>query len=246
MSQCIQSVSIPRSGHHFLVKLLRRYFNEGRSDEKRMSYCEYYNCCSARPCQLIGSKDWASVDVHFQKSHDEYLRHPDGRPEPPMSVTKDTKHLIQFRHPIPSTISDYRLVNKRLRKKAEKENMPCPPASTEEQWMSFAKRQLKYRIRFLEKWVLQNPWWDSEQYCLLNYETLVTQPLATLCGVVRFALPNEEVNLDRAQSALAQRPVKAIRNPLDFEFASTLSDLELICSDVWAECEKKLGHLILH
>lgn len=111
--------------------------------------------------------------------------------------------------------------------------------------MSFAKWQLKYRIRFLEKWVLQNPWWNSEQYYLLNYETLVTQPLATLCGVVRFALPNEEVNLDRAQSALAQRPVKAIRNPLDFEFASTFSDLELLCSDVWAECEKKLGHLIL-
>ncbi len=110
--------------------------------------------------------------------------------------------------------------------------------------MSFAKWQLTYRIGFLEKWVLQNPWWDSEQYYLLNYERFVTRPLDTLGEVVRFALPNEEVNLDRAQSALAKRPVKAIRDPLDFEFASTLADLELICSDVWAECEKKLGHLI--
>ena len=51
-------------------------------------------------------------------------------------------------------------------------------------------------------------------------------------------------NPDRAQSALGSRPVKAVRNPMDFEFASTLADLELMCSDVWTECEKKLDHLI--
>ena len=243
MTDYIQSVSMPRSGHHFLVKLLRAYYNDKDRGIRRMRYCEYYNCCSTRPCKLWATEENPCVDVLIQKSHDEYLRRADVHFEPPVRVSSAGKHIIQFRNPLHSTISDFRLEQEQLHAECEKAtdkfSQTCD-LTPEDRWVHFAERQLDYRTRFLKKWVLENPLLDSEHYYPLNYETLLTRPLDTLAEVLRFAKPNEQVSLNRVKAAFVKRPVKKMRNPLDFEFASTLGRLELICSEIWSECIEKL------
>ena len=78
-----------------------------------MSYCEYYHCCKTRPCRLFDPGTAPGVDVYFQNSHDEFLRYADKEIEPPLPVSNLIKHLIQFRYPIPSTISNFRLAQER-------------------------------------------------------------------------------------------------------------------------------------
>ncbi|MGI9466236.1 MAG: hypothetical protein ACR2OA_03845 [Rubripirellula sp.] len=183
------------------------------------------------------------MDVLIQKSHDEYLRRADVHFEPPVRVSSAGKHIIQFRNPLHSTISDFRLEQEQLHAECEKAtdkfSQTCD-LTPEDRWVHFAERQLDYRTRFLKKWVLENPLLDSEHYYPLNYETLLTRPLDTLAEVLRFAKPNEQVSLNRVKAAFVKRPVKKMRNPLDFEFASTLGRLELICSEIWSECIEKL------
>ena len=244
MTAYIQSVSMPRSGHHFLIKLLREYYNDKDRGIHRMSYCEFYNCCSTRPCRLWDTEENPCVDVLIQKSHDEYLRRADKHYEAPVKVSNTGKHIIQFRNPIHSTISDFRLELERLHAGGEKETDEITRScdlTPENRWVHYAERQLDYRTRFLKKWVLENPFLDSEDYYLLNYETLLTKPLDTLGEVLRFTKPSEQVNLSRAKAAFVNRPVKKMRNPMDFEFASTLGRLELICSEIWSECIEKLN-----
>lgn len=244
MAAYIQSVSMPRSGHHFLMKLLRAYYKDKDSGLRRMRYCEYYNCCSTRPCRLWDTEKIPCMDVLIQKSHDEYLRRADKHFEPPVRVSNTGKHIIQVRNPIHSTISDFRLDQKRLDADAENETDELSQASDltpEDRWVRYAESQLDYRTRFLKKWVLENPLLDSEDYYLLDYQTLLTKPLDTLGQVLRFIKPDEQVRVSSAKAAFVKRPVKEMRNPMDFEFASTLGRLELICSEIWSECAEKLN-----
>lgn len=243
MATLVQCVSIPRSGHHYLIKLLRAYFNDRSTDTRRMTYCEYYHCCKTRPCRIFGTGSTSPADVHLQKSHDEFLRYADEEIEPPLPISNLAKHLIQFRYPIPSTISEFRLTQARRRQDCGNDRtgsvthdlLPDPL-----DWLPYATTAIEYRNRFLEKWILQNPWVDSDQYCFLNYDHLLAQPYETLCEVIRFARPDEIVNPSRVEAALAKRPVKPKRNPQDFEFASTLSELEPLWAAVWNASKAKL------
>jgi len=250
MASLLQCVSIPRSGHHFLIKLLRAYFNDRSTNTQRMTYCEFYHCCKTRPCRLYDSEFPSShARVHVQKSHDEFLRRRDKEHEPPFEISNQGKHLVQFRHPIPSTISEFIMVNKKLRERQKNEDAtierecaesnPIPPPTVAD-WLLFSTRDLEYRNRFLEKWILRNPWVESDQYFFLNYDHLLAHPHETLCEVIRFARPDEIVNPSRVEAALAKRSVKPKRNPQKFEFASTLDEFEPLCADIWKACKEKL------
>ena len=250
MASLLQCVSIPRSGHHFLIKLLRAYFNDRSTNTQRMTYCEFYHCCKTRPCRLYDSDSSSSqARVHVQKSHDEFLRRRDKEHEPPFEISNQGKHLVQFRHPIPSTISDFIMVNKKLRERQKNEDAtierecaesnPIPPPTVAD-WLPFSTRDLEYRNRFLEKWILQNPWVKSDQYYFLDYDQLLACPKEELTNVIRFACPEEPIDDSRIEAALARHPVKPKRDPQDFEFASTLSELEPLCTDVWNASKAKL------
>src|SRR5689334_18446600 len=85
--------SIPRSGHHFLQKLLLHYFGD------ELFYCEYYSrndCCRNVPCTYPGPHLFT-----YQKSHD---RQGEVRKD-----VGDALYIIQYREPVGEAISDREL-----------------------------------------------------------------------------------------------------------------------------------------
>ena len=262
-STLIQCVSIPRSGHHYLVRLLRRYFRlQGRASErhrlirllrrhfnpkgrvKRFGYCEYYNCCRVRPCALYS--DQASkrgVAVYFQKSHDEYLRRFDLDYEPPLAVCNQGKHIVQIRNPVSSVISDFELELSKNQSNdgSSKQKIFRPTSYALSDWQAFAPQEFEYRNRFLEKWVLTNPWLESGQFHVLDYDNFLARHDEKLRELIEFVLPNEPVNQQLLRRAIERNPAKPKRDPNDFQFAETLGDYEPLYKSTWEACKEKLG-----
>ena len=81
---------------------------------------------------------------------------------------------------------------------------------------------LEYRNRFLEKWILRNPWIESDQYFFMDYDHLLAHPQETLCEIIRFALPEEIVDHQRIEKALTRRPVKPKTKPPGFQICLDL------------------------
>src|SRR5215208_533293 len=82
-------VSVPRSGHNLVVRLLQALCSDD------LFYCERYRvetCCQAVPCVRRGTRE-----VSFQKSHDLEL-------DLPRDVA-DAFYLIQQRAPVPAMLS---------------------------------------------------------------------------------------------------------------------------------------------
>jgi hypothetical protein len=94
------SLSIPRSGHHLLVRLLHCYLEHGK-----FLYCEMYTereCCGRVPCEAVSrrAKDVFGSDsrlrLFMQKSHDLSLEVP---------VEAATRYIVQLRDPAQAAIA---------------------------------------------------------------------------------------------------------------------------------------------
>ena len=231
------------SGHQRLIKLLRRYFNP-KGDVKRLGYCEYYNCCRVRPCELYSDQaSKTGVAVYFQKSHDEYLRRFDLDYEPPLEVCNQRKHIVQIRNPISSVISDFELLlsKNQTNEHSLKEQIFCPTSYTLSDWQAFAPKEFEYRNRFLEKWVLTNPWLESGQFYFLDYDTFLAKHEEKLKEVIQFVYPDEPINQQLLRSVIERSPANPKRDPNDFQFAETLGDYEPIYKSTWEACKQILG-----
>src|SRR5262249_12953662 len=85
--------SIPRSGHHFLQRILSGYFGDS------LRYCQWYgprDCCRQVPCIRTDH------EVIYQKSHDLDF-------ELPRDVAK-ALYIVQYRPPVPEALSDRELM----------------------------------------------------------------------------------------------------------------------------------------
>ncbi len=83
------SVSLPRSGHHVIEKVMAGLFQD------RFVYCEFYgppNCCHKIPCSKIRDHEAAGKLVVIQKTHDHQLCDP--------IPTSLDGILVQVREPI--------------------------------------------------------------------------------------------------------------------------------------------------
>jgi|GEM_PF-7034406 hypothetical protein len=240
MSVAIQGVGIPRSGHHFLERLLRSYFNGG--GKRRMHYCEYYRCCRTRPCKNF-DPDSAADALGMHKSHDEILRGGDPDYEPVLVPSGDPKHLIQVRHPVPSTISDYEryLAMKPASDAAALAEDPNFETQSPRTWEAFSVPEVLYRKTFLEKWILDNEWIDSPRHLVLIYDDLVAEPRKQLAAVVRFVFPEEEPDSEALDRAMKDEPVKPKRDPGVFGHAESLDELHTLCDETWEACMARLG-----
>lgn len=90
-------ISIPRSGHHLLARLLSSALNE------KSFYCEWYgnaDCCRRFPCNRTNDEH----NVKFQKNHDFDFTVPTDLPK----VT----YIVQYRPPLPVVLSQLRLIEK--------------------------------------------------------------------------------------------------------------------------------------
>ncbi len=245
----IQCVSMPRSGHHLLAGLLLAYFNEdGTGKGKRLSYCNYYDCCQHRPCNKDKPPATAStLEINLQKSHDEYLLFGNNQFEPELEISTKAKYLIQIRDPIPGTVSVYKLAlsrRKKTRKYQTEEGwttVQLVPDKLKYGWPAISVRQLQYRKRFLEKWVLHNPLVDSDNSYILDYDTFVASPQKKLQEIITFLSPAEDIDTSCLETIFKQTHVHAARSISDFEFASSFKELDTICSETWQECKEKLG-----
>jgi tetratricopeptide (TPR) repeat protein len=153
-------VSIPRSGHHFLVDLLRTLL----PDDFR--YCEFYaadDCCRRVPCTRHGN-----ARVFYQKHHDLDLSLP--------TALTGVRYVIQVRDPVMSTLSDREHI---ARHEGEKR------ATDRDEFLVWLGQKAAYYERFFEKWVLPR----AGERIVIDYDDLLAQPahvlrrLTTACGV---------------------------------------------------------------
>jgi len=176
-----QSKSMPRSGHHFLVKLLRDYFGP------EFAYCEFYNpenCCKQMPCTKPFNQARTN-SLLLQKSHDFDFNDP---------VDPSQRYLIEYRHPVPRSQSNFELALRRgLRE------------DTKEDFWSFVDASVKYQIAFFRKWIETPP----SNAVLLAYERLSRDPAAELSKVVEF-MTGAPADIQRVHEAVDHvRPTNA-------------------------------------
>ena len=170
----ILSVSMPRSGHHFLVRLLQAYYGE------QFSYCETYgksrrDCCQKIPCIEV-DKSLDNSHVFMQKNHDFKLESP---------FLKNYKYIIQYRHPIPRSVSNFEVFI-RNGDDIDKKN-------TKLNFYNFLDKEADYYISFYQKYIESR----LPNILLLKYENLVDQPEETFRKVVTFIQDDDEFFTDK-------------------------------------------------
>ncbi len=155
-----QGISIPRSGHGAVLKVVRNYFGES------LVYCDAQgkkrNCgCKTVPC--------VNPARTFAKNHDFGLPRSPGLP-----IIRSERYFVQYRSPVRAIVSDYYLYLKNNPEKRERAD-----------WERFALRQLSYWNRFIDKWVLHFPVDDCPSL-QCSYEALLSAPEARTREILAF------------------------------------------------------------
>ena len=204
---------MPRSGHHLLVRLLTGYY------QNDFFYCDYYgvhnkSCCKKIPC--INYQEKLEADsVFMQKSHDHALKDP---------VLDDYKYLIQYRHPIPRSISNFQLY---IKKDSENRN-------TKEGFKKFLHIEHNYYIGFYEKWLRD----AKNNILLLKYEDLSTSSLESIQKVVKFINDNE--SFDSNKWSNAQKELEYRSKKKDKYQQNDISEFRFYDKDLLKEFEDKI------
>ena len=151
----VQGVSFPRSGHHMVSDLLCGYFGTS------FQYCEKYTLCNMRFCP--------NAATHLQKNHDHEFDLP---------TNEDREYLVQYRHPLPSIMSQYEHLLK-LDPRAAVQDSP-------RNWEEFAIGAAEDWRRFVQKWVLSN---RNPRTLMVAYEQVMRDPAAELARLRVFSPP---------------------------------------------------------
>ena len=149
-SQYLVGVSVPRSGHHFLARLLQAACGE------RLRYCDFYEtpgCCRQVPCTR------AATPLHLQKNHDLQLRLPTDLP--------GVRYIVQVRDPVAAALSDRELFAARHGEAL---------AADRPALLLWLATQALWLEDFWAKWVDPAP----AAAVLLTYESLTADPAAAL------------------------------------------------------------------
>lgn len=209
----VESRSLPRSGHHYLQRLLQQAFGS------RFSYCEGQlepGCCKASPCRMTAHWHYARrhhvPHLRLIKSHDLGLRDPTFAPPPGML------RLIQVRRPLPLLASwlelDQLVVNRKLLLQAQLHPdrifLHHEKALLEQAWWLIDRsgtvmqpeqlqmrlnRKITYTIRFLRKWLpLTRPFpfggrLENGNYLLLYEQLNRSRALLEALGVALGVAP---------------------------------------------------------
>lgn len=147
--------SIPRSGHHFLVRILRKAYG------KQLYYCGFYKvqgCCKQIPCTRTQGRA-----VVFQKSHDWDFSLP--------TELNGVTYIVQHRHPVPQALSDIELHMRDTVQKG-RPNKVSRRADLEG-WLA---RKAYYYKQFHDKWTRET----RDNAILVPYEALSEDPAGTI------------------------------------------------------------------
>src|SRR5688572_21332332 len=148
-------ISIPRSGHNFVVRLLQALF------PLDLFYCEFYDvrgCCQAVPCARRGA-----LPITFQKSHDFELDVPTDVP--------DAVYVILHRVPVPTVLSARDLYA---------DDYGEEVAADRGEYAVWLGRNAEYYVSFTERWIQRLP----PRSALIDYDDLARAPAAALRQVL--------------------------------------------------------------
>jgi tetratricopeptide (TPR) repeat protein len=177
--------SIPRSGHHYLQRMLSLYFAD------QIFYCEVYsqqNCCKQVPCTRRGG-----FRVTYQKSHDrDFALNPD---------VADALYLVQYRHPVPEALSDRELD---LRDGLGRRNLGY--RKTREYYGWWLASKAHYYRRFHDKWFARR----VPNAAYLDYALLAQDPMNSIAPIIQWV--SGDIDVGRLSKAVAQG--SATRAPL--------------------------------
>jgi len=137
----VQGISFPRSGHEIVWHALRQYFQRPMCD---------YGSVLEQP------------DYIWARNHDF-----DGD----FPMVQGLRHVIQYRSPVRSITSNYRL----HAMNSQKDSLT--------HWRTFMDKQIVAWKRFAHKWLIDN---GLDACLLIPYERLVRQPHATLVELFSF------------------------------------------------------------
>lgn len=175
----IVSVSLPRSGHNMLMRILERYLRP------HYHYCESYtvaDCCRTIPCQ----RQHGEGAVFIQKTHDF------GSDTP---ILPDQPYLVQVRHIVPAFLSYYDLM---VRHKG-----PTARDSIDH-FRDFAIDRLRYYKSFFERWVYGA---TASTMKLVVYERMLSRPIDEIVAVARFVVGDGELDLSRLRDATEEEQI---------------------------------------
>lgn len=182
--------SIPRSGHHFLQRILSLYF------EGELHYCEWYtpkDCCKQVPCSKLGS-----YRLTYQKSHDWNF-------ELTQQLT-GVLYLVQYRHPVPEALSDRELIKDRI----GRQSMDYRLSKDAYAWW-LASKAIYYR-RFHQKWFEHR----VPNAVYLDYSALSDRAAESVEPIIRWVAGAVDDN--RLASAVQQASGSRGASPLAAQF----------------------------
>jgi len=196
----VQCVTFPRSGHHWLVHLLTKYFSKNinylhsKEDQKNVLragtfyYCDFYTHCKQIPCP--------NYKTNFQKNHDLELK---------LKKSANFKYIIQFRHCLPSLISWYLF-------KVRTDNLK----DGNQEWEKFARKNIIFWKNFIKKWILSTK--NDKNIIYLSYEELTQNPEESLKKVIKFINPKEQINSKFIKDIINKQGIKKVRNIKAFKY----------------------------
>jgi hypothetical protein len=210
----VVGASIPRSGHHFLSRILRSYFGE------EIRYCSYYkvkNCCKQIPCVRNEGKE-----IVYQKHHDQFFTLPPNLP----GVT----YIVQHRHPVPEALSDLELHIKRHAKEGKRDY-----TTSRRRFISWLGRKIWYYKMFHDKWIAPAP----HNAILVDYEDLARDTVGTVEEIlIRLGLtPSRE----RLEAAVAS--VQDYRTPNQVYKPRVVEDSKHFDRELFSEFESMILEL---
>lgn len=170
----VQSVSIPRTGHHLLVNCLNHYFGED------LKYCNFYGCCKTIGCPHGGN---------FQKNHDVPVHK--AKMLPLLRTDEDMPYIVQYRRDAQSTLNAmYR--NVYLKGLLGRENRPKGETSQyfagqRDDFVRFCKGKRDYYHSFIQKWIVNN---DNPQAYFLEYYDFLERPEHHLEHIIKIFDPD--------------------------------------------------------
>ncbi|MBV9570243.1 MAG: bacterial transcriptional activator domain-containing protein [Alphaproteobacteria bacterium] len=175
LRKALLGASVPRSGHHYLQRILCLYFGMD------MHYCEWYgppDCCRQVPCTRIGYR------VTYQKSHDwDFALRQD---------VPDGLYLIQYRHPVPEALSDRDLM---------RDSIAGPSFNyrlTRDHYGWWLAAKAIYFRKFHQKWFERR----LPNAIYVNYEALTQEPANTIAPIIEWV--DGSVDLERLSGAIAE------------------------------------------
>jgi tetratricopeptide (TPR) repeat protein len=159
----IIGASMPRSGHHFLVRILQRILGAA------FFYCEFYtpqSCCRKIPCRRRGE-----FPITFQKNHDFDLG---------LSTRiARVSYVVQYRDPVSAALSERELVERQYGQ------FVAAHLGDMEFWLA---QKIHYYELFFRKWVDPPP----ANSISIDYDELKNDPELSIVRLLRWLGLNHE------------------------------------------------------